>query len=413
MARDVPVVHLRPGHVQPIWAGHPWVYAQAIARVEGEKPEPGDVVRVVDPQGHALGRGFWSQRRAIPVRIVSRDDAESLDDEAWLVDRMTKAIARRATLGLPADGTDGYRVVHAEGDGVPGLVVDRFGDVAVAQVGTAGLRRRAAQIVAAIERTLAPKAIRDRTSPSVAQQEGFTLPQEGASSNESTIARGGPIDALRFTERGLSFEIPTELGQKTGYYFDQRGLRARVEALSKGRRVLDAFCYVGPIAMAAARGGAASVRAIDDSMRALEVGAACAKKNGLSIAFERGDVRRELPKIAAEGARFDLVVLDPPKLAPTRGDRDAALQYQTRLVQEASALVDPNGLLVVCSCSTALGSNDLARALAIGARRAGRSATVLERLGQGGDHPVPAAFPEGIYLSTLIAEMGIAELGVA
>src|SRR5262249_52984184 len=113
-------------------------------------------------------------------------------------------------------------------------------------------------------------------------------------------------------------------------------------------------------------------------------------------------------KMAAEGARFDLVVLDPPKLAPTRGDRDAALHYQTRLVQEASALVEPNGLMVVCSCSTALGGNDLARALAIGARRAGRPATVFERLGQGGDHPVPAAFPEGVYLSTLIAELGVA-----
>jgi 23S rRNA (cytosine1962-C5)-methyltransferase len=403
MTTDVPVVHLRPGHVQPIWAGHPWVYAQAIARVEGGKPQPGDVVRVVDPHGHALGRGFWSQRKAIPVRIVSRDDGESLDDDGWLVDRLERALARRATLGLPAgadDRTDGYRVVHAEGDGVPGLVVDRFADVAVVQVGTAGLRRRAAQVVAAIEKTLAPRAILDRTSPSVAQQEGFSL--------EETIARGGPIDALAFHERGLAFEIPTELGQKTGFYFDQRGLRARVETLSKGRRVLDAFCYVGPIAMAAARGGATSVTAVDDSMRALEVGAACAKKNGLSIAFVRADVRRELPKLAGDGARFDLVVLDPPKLAPTRGDRDAALQYQTRLVQEASALVEPNGLLVVCSCSTALGGNDLARALAIGARRAGRSATVLERLGQGGDHPVPAAFPEGVYLSTLIAELGVA-----
>lgn len=393
-------IHLRPGHVQPIWAGHPWVYAQAIARVEGATPSPGDVVAVVDPHGHPLGRGFWSPRRAIPVRLVTRHTDESLDDTKWLISKLERAIARRAAIGLPADGTNGYRVLHAEGDDVPGLVIDRFDDVVVVQVGTAGLRRRAMLVVEAIEATLRPRAIVDRTSPSIAKQEGFEL--------DRSLDRGEPADVLSFRERGLSFDIPRELGQKTGFYFDQRGLRERVESLAKNRRVLDAFSYVGPIAMAAVRGGAASVVAVDDSMRALEVGAACAKTNGLSVSFVRADVRKELPKLASEGTRFDLVVLDPPKLAPTRGDRDAALQYQTRLVQEASAVVESGGLLVVCSCSTALGGNELARALAIGARRAGRTATVLERLGQGGDHPVPAAFPEGIYLSTLVAELGVA-----
>jgi 23S rRNA (cytosine1962-C5)-methyltransferase len=405
-------VHLRPGHVQPIWAGHPWVYAQAIARVEGRTPSPGDLVRVVDPHGNILGRGFWSPRKAIPVRLVSRNDQEILEGDAWLVDRIRRAIARRRAIGLPnVEGdrrTTGYRLLHAEGDGVPGLVIDVFGvdengegGVVAVQVGTAGLRRRAADVVSAIEATLRPKAIVDRTSASVAQGEGFSLEEP-----KGTIERGGPVDFLRFEERGLKFVVPRDIGQKTGFYFDQRALRDRVEALSRGRRVLDAYCYVGPIAIAAARGGASSVDGVDDSLRALEVGAACARENGLSVRFLRGDVRKELPKLAAEGVRFDLVVLDPPKLAPTRGDRDGAMKYQTKLVEEACPVVAPGGLVVVCSCSTALGSSDLARALAIGARRAERSATVLERLGQGPDHPVPAAFPEGIYLSTVIAELG-------
>ena len=401
-------VHLRPGHVQPIWAGHPWVYAQAIARIEGPTPTPGDLVRVIDPQGHSLGRGFWSPRRAIPVRLVTRDESESLDDAGWLVSRIERAIARRKTIGLPDlrddNRTTGYRLLHAEGDDVPGLVVDLFGvdehgrrGVAVVQVGTAGLRRRGAQLVEALERTLSPIAIVDRTSASVAQGEGFSL--------DGALARGA-IDVLAFHERGLAFQIPSDVEQKTGFYFDQRQLRARVEALSRGRRVLDAYCYVAPIAMAAARGGASEVLAIDDSMRALEVGNACAKANGLKIDLERGDVRKELPKLVAAGRTFDLVVLDPPKLAPTRGDRNAALQYQTRLVEAAAAVVAKAGLLVVCSCSTAIGDSELARSLAIGAKKAGRAATVLERLGQGGDHPVPAAFPEGVYLSTIIAELG-------
>ncbi|MEO7097554.1 MAG: class I SAM-dependent methyltransferase [Polyangiales bacterium] len=410
MSNAPATVHLRPGHVQPIWAGHPWVYAQAIARIEGKAPVPGDVVRVIDPHGNAIGRGFWSPRKAIPVRIVTRDEQESIDDEAWLVDRIRRAIARRKAIGLPHFGpdgkaiTNGYRLLHAEGDSVPGLVVDVFGvdasgqgGVVVVQVGTAGLRRRGAHLVKAIEATLAPTAIIDRTGKNVAEGEGFEL--------DGALGRGGPVDLLRFFERGLSFSIPSEVGQKTGFYFDQRGLRERVEALSRGRRVLDAYTYVGAIALAAARGGASSVLAIDDSMKALEIGMHCARDNGLAVQFTRGDVRKELPRLAGEGQRYDLVVLDPPKLAPTRGDRDAATQYQMRLVETACGVIAEGGLIVLSSCSTALGSAELARCLAIGAKKAGRGATVLERLGQGGDHPVPAAFPEGIYLSTVIAEI--------
>jgi len=404
-SRSKTTVHLRAGNVQPIWAGHPWVYAQAIARVDGDKPTPGDEVRVVDPHANLLGRGFWSPRQAIPVRLVTHDDEVDLDDKAWLIARLQNAVARRRALGLPDVSTNGFRLMHAEGDEVPGLVIDRFGTdeagkggVAVVQAGTAGLRRRAAQLAAAIEEVLAPIAVLDRTPVSVAKGEGFEL--------DESLDRGEHVSVLSFRERGFEFAIPSDLAQKTGFYFDQRGLRARVEALSKDRRVLDAYCYVGPIAMAAARGGARSVLALDDSMRALEVASACSKTNGLEIRFERADVRKELPVRAARGERFDLVVLDPPKLAPKRGDRDAALGYQTKLVEQAAALVDPGGILVVCSCSTAIGPSELARSLAIGARKAGRSATVLERLGQGGDHPVPAAFPEGIYLSTLIAELG-------
>lgn len=405
MNSPVATIHLRPGHVQPIWAGHPWVYAQAIARTEGGKPSPGDVVRVVDPHGRLLGRGFWSPRPAIPVRLVVRDDDTDLERADWLVARLRAAAARRRALGLPDVDTNGFRALHAEGDEVPGLVIDRFGcdeegrgGVAVVQAGTAGLRRRANLLVEAIEEVFAPSAIVDRTPASVGKGEGFEL--------DDRIARGGPVASLSFRERGLAFDVPMELAQKTGFYFDQRSLRARVEALSKGRHVLDAYCYVGPIALAAARGGATRVVAVDESLRALEVGAAAARANGLTVAFERGDVRQDLPKRVAAGESYDLVVLDPPKLAPTRGDRDAAANYQTKLIENAAPLVATGGLMIVCSCSTALGAPELARCLAIGARRAGRTATVLERLGQGGDHPVPAAFPEGIYLSTLIAELG-------
>lgn len=400
----VPVVHLRPGHVQPVWAGHPWVYAQAVARVEPSTPAPGDEVRVVDPQGNLLGRGFWSARGAIPVRLVVRDETTDLDQPGWIEAKLRAALGRRRALGLPDGATDGFRVVHAEGDGVSGLVVDRFGGEAdgtggtlAVQVGTAGLRRRAAAVRAAIEAVLCPTAVLDRTAATAAKAEGFDL--------AGSPFEKGTVDVLRFRERGLTYALPTDLGQKTGYYFDQRGLRDRVEALAHGRRVLDAYCYVGSAGLAAARGGASSVLCLDDSLRAIEVGAQVARENGLALRFERADVRKHLPTLAAAGERFDLVVLDPPKLAPTRGDRDAALKYTQRLIESACDVLSPGGLLVVSSCSQALRMGDLVRALAIGARRKDRLATVLERLGQGADHPVPAAFDEGVYLSTAIAEL--------
>lgn len=408
MSRPIASVHLRKGNVQPIWAGHPWVYAQAIERVDvpggGAAPKVGDETRVVDPQGNVLGRGFWSPRRAIPVRLLVRDETTSLDDAQWLVDRIEAAKRRRRSVGLPSAETTGYRLLHAEGDDVPGLVVDHFGagkdgrgGVVVVQVGTAGLYARAARIVEALSATIAPEAILDRTSESSARGEGFEI--------DDRFGDPARVDALRFSERGLRFVVPRDVGQKTGFYFDQRDLRARIESVSRDRRVLDAYSYVGPIAMSAARGGARSVLAIDDSLRALEVGDACAKDNGLAVELRRGDVRKEIPKLASEGQRFELVVLDPPKLAPTRGDRDGAAHYTSKLVEAACAVTEANGLMVICSCSTALGGADLARALAIGARRAGRQATILDRLGQGADHPVPAAFPEGIYLSTILAEV--------
>ncbi|MFI5301525.1 MAG: class I SAM-dependent rRNA methyltransferase [Polyangiales bacterium] len=409
MSRSIASVHLRKGHVQPIWAGHPWVYAQAIDRVEvpggGATPGVGDEVRVVDPQGNALGRGFWSPRRAIPVRLLVRDETTSLDDAQWLVDRIEAARRRRRSVGLPSAETTGYRLLHAEGDDAPGLVMDHFGagkegrgGVVVVQVGTAGLYARAERIIEALNATVAPDAILDRTSESSARGEGFEI--------DARFGDPARVEALRFSERGLRFSIPRDVGQKTGFYFDQRDLRARIESVARDRRVLDAYSYVGPIAMAAARGGAKSVLAVDDSLRALEVGDACAKDNALTIEFRRGDVRKELPKLAAEGQRFDLVVLDPPKLAPTRGDRDGAAHYTSKLVEAACAVTEASGLMVICSCSTALGAGVIPRSHAIGARRAGRRAPILDRLGQGADHPVPAAFPEGIYLSTILAEIG-------
>lgn len=391
------VVRLKPGHVQPIWVGHPWVYAQAIDRVEGGAT-PGDEVSVVDPRGNVLGRGFYSPRSAIPVRLLVRDEMTRLDASFFRV-RIERAIALRASLGLPSEHTNGFRLVHAEGDGLPGLIVDRFGDVLAIQLATIGMKQRENLILEALVALASPRAIVDRTSAQVAKTEGFE-PSTG-------VVRGESIEALDIVERGLKFRLPLELGQKTGFYFDQRPLRARLEQLAHGaERVLDAYAFVGAFAIAAARGGAREVVAVDENALAVEVGAECAASNGVSdrVRFEKQDARRALAQ--AHGS-FDLVIADPPRLAPTRASREQALVAYTRLAENACRATKPGGTVVLCSCSAAIDLASLTRALAVGAMRVNVQATVLERWFQGADHPVAAAFTEGLYLKALIARIGV------
>jgi 23S rRNA (cytosine1962-C5)-methyltransferase len=392
----VGVVLVKAGHVQPIWAGHPWVFAQAVERVEGGA-QPGDEVEVRDTRGNVLGRGLYSPGSALPVRIYTRDPKQPID-AALISGRIRRAIERRREFGLPSGDTNAVRLVHAEGDELPGLIVDLLGDVLCIQLGTVGLKRREGLILDALA-SLGARAVVDRTPAKAAQTEGF-------SAGSGVIRGDSSLSELNLLERGLRFTVPLELGQKTGFYVDQRDLRARIEALAKGRRVLDTFCYVGAASLAAARGGAVSVEAVDSSALAVEVGASCALDNGLSerVRFERADALEALAHAGRRGG-YDLVICDPPKLAPTRTARGRALDNMRRLAGAGVRATRPGGLLVLCSCSAAVGLSELNRALALGARDVGAHAIVRERCFQGPDHPVSAAFPEGLYLTCLIAEI--------
>lgn len=390
-------VIIKSGHVQPVWAGHPWVFAQAIERIEGGATA-GDEILVRDARGNTLGRGLYSPGSAIPVRLFTRDATTPIDG-ALFAARIERAIQRRARLGLPSAETNAVRLVHAEGDDLPGLVVDRLGDVLAIQMGTIGLKRREGVILDSLSKLLKPRAIIDRTPLTHAKTEGFT-PTHG-------VVRGdGTLDAFEFSERGLNFKIPFSLGHKTGFYVDQRPLRARIEELSRGSRVLDTFSFVGAVALSAARGGAREVHAVDASAPALEIGAECAALNGLAerVSFERGDAIEVLNQAGRKGG-YDLVICDPPKLAPSRAAKGRALDNMRKLSASGCRATRPGGLLVVCSCSAAIGLNELTRAVALGARDVGAHALVLERFFQGPDHPVPAAFPEGLYLCSLIVEV--------
>lgn len=392
-------LRLKPGHVQPVWAGHPWIYAQAVEGITGD-PSAGDEVDVFDPRGQHLGRGLFSPKSAIAVRLFTRHQ-EALD--AGLLTRRVEAASRlRGQLGFPSDQTNAYRLIHAEGDQLPGLIVDRFGDALVLQFGTRGMHRLRDAICRVLREVTGCSVLIDRTSPRTAASEGFEV-------GEALVH--GQAEGLRFRERGFDFEVPVELSQKTGYYLDQRPLRDVIERLAASRarsggagRVLDGYCFVGSSSLAAARGGAGSIHAVDSSALALEVGARLAATNGVSgIEFERGDMRRYLEHVAPES--FELVICDPPKLAPNRSAKHRALDAMRKLAQGASKACVDGGIVVLCSCSAAIGLFELRRAMALGARDAGRRATVLERVFQGGDHPVPAAFPEGQYLTNLVVQV--------
>ena len=392
-------VLLKPGHVRPVYSGHPWVFQQAVAKVEGG-PAAGDEVTVVEPQGRVLGRGFYSPTSAIPVRLFTHDDRPV--DASLFRGRFQRALALRSMLGLPNASTNAYRLVHGEGDGLPGLIVDVFGEVAAVQLNTSGIKRREGLIFDAIHELVSPKAIIDRTSETAARMEGVPA--------GTGVVRGDvSLDSLRFRELGFEYDLPLSMGQKTGFYLDQRELRARIERLAKGRTVLDAYAFVGSFGLAAARGGATRVRVVDQSAIAVELAAETARKNGL---HERMEMVKMDAVAAMESAAnhepFDLVLCDPPKLAPSRAKLDAALNAYRKVARAACRATKPGGILVLSSCSSAVNFHELVRALAHGARDANLRATVLEEQIQAPDHPVPAAFPEGLYLKSVIARIDLA-----
>jgi 23S rRNA (cytosine1962-C5)-methyltransferase len=385
-------VVLKSGHVQPVWAGHPWIYAQGVEKTFGN-PEPGDDVVVLDQRGNQLGRGFYSPRSAIVVRLYSRDPAQEFDEE-FLATKLARAELERTRL-LSAEGpeaTTSYRLVYGEGDGLPGLIVDRFQNALVVQLGTVGLARRRDLIVRALMKAFSPETILDRTSERLAKSEGFDL--------GTPLLSGKSPEELVALERDLEFRLPMSVTQKTGFYFDQRPLRARIEALARGRDVLDAYSYVGAVGLFARRGGARRVLCVDSSVPAINAGRKLSEQSGLDVEYVAADAEKVL-----EGQRdtFDIVVADPPKFAYSRSMQNKAMRAFRRVASLAAQATRSGGIVALSSCSAALGVLEVERSLALGAADVGRRARVFERVFQGPDHPVPSAFPEGFYLSSVLA----------
>jgi 23S rRNA (cytosine1962-C5)-methyltransferase len=388
---DAQVV-LRRGRARPLWFGHPWVYGNAVDRMEGTA-EPGDVVSVADHDRRFIGRGIWNPRSQIPVRLLTR--TEEPVDRAFFQTRIEQARARRARVGLPGETTTAYRLVNSEGDDLPGLVVDVFGAAVAVQVTTLGLALRRELIFDVLAETLKPESIFEVAAASYADVEGFTT--------QSRVVRGPGGSSVACSEDGIRLEAEPLVGQKTGMFLDQRDNRIRVGRLARNARVLDAYAYAGGFALQAARGGAKEVIAVDSSARAVARIEAHAAANGLAVRPVEADVFRFLE--TATPRSFDLVVIDPPKFARARKDLDAARKGYERLNALALQACAPGAILVTCSCSQNVSATDFERIVAAGAKQAGRNVRIVERTGPGLDHPLPPGFEEGQYLKVLFCHV--------
>jgi 23S rRNA (cytosine1962-C5)-methyltransferase len=389
-------VVLLPKRARPFYGRHPWVFAGAVAAVEGE-PADGDVVDLVSHTGNFISRGLYNGRSKIRVRLYSWDTAADLD-RAFFRDRLAAALRLRAALGLDGPGR-ACRLVFSEGDGLSGLTVDRYDRWLTVQFTALGLARRREMLAELLAELARPEGIYLRTERGVGQLEGLEL-QDGP-------LWGRPPDGpVEIEEHGLRFRVHLAEGQKTGFYLDQRDNRQAVARLAAGRRVLDAFCYTGGFGLHAARAGAAAVLGVDQSEPALALARDNAALNGLAnVAFERGDVFARLDALAAAGERFGLVVLDPPKFARDRKAVDEALRGYRRLQTLAVRLLEPEGFLATCCCSGLITADMLEELLAQIAAEEKRDIQILQRRGPAPDHPVSASCLESHYLKCIIARV--------
>jgi 23S rRNA (cytosine1962-C5)-methyltransferase len=382
-----PLVRLNPGADRRVKAGHPWAFSNEVAMTAAARAiPPGSVVRLEGDDGVRHGAWQFNPHSLIAARFLDADPAAPCD-AGWFRARLGACLALRARLfDAPF-----YRLAHAEADGLPGLVVDRYGDALAVQANTAGMDRALPDIVAALRELLDPRVIVARNDSAVRRLEGL---EEGVA-----LLHGADGRAV-VEEGGLSFPVDLLGGQKTGWFFDQRPNRAMVARLAKGCSVLDAFCHLGGFGLSAAQAGAASVTLLDRSGHALDLAMQAAARAGFAdrVTPLKAEALEQMERMIASGRRFDIVVSDPPAFARTRKDIPAARKGYARLARLSASLVAPGGLLFIASCSHHVGAAEFAEAVAWGVHRAKRTSRILASVGAGPDHPVHPALPESAYL---------------
>lgn len=385
---------LKPGREKSLLRRHPWIFSGAIAHVD-ESPASGSTVSVFSSKGDFLAQAAYSPTSQIRARAWTFVD-EAVDAD-FLRKKIRAAIEMRRRLKVEGL-SNAYRLIYAESDGLPGLIVDRYGDVLILQSLTTGSEFWKQTIADILLEETGLSAIYERSDADVRELEG--LPPIVGSLRGHLSSFLFPIH-----EHGLQFNVNFQSGHKTGFYLDQRANRLRVRELAQGRDVLDCFCYTGGFTVNALAGGAKSVLSVDSSAEALKLVSENVARNGLSASSHaccEGDVFQLLRKFRDEGRSFDLIILDPPKFAPTAAQAEKAARGYKDINLLAFKLLRAGGLLVTFSCSGRVDASLFQRIVAGAALDAGAEAQIVERLSQAADHPVALHFPEGAYLKGLV-----------
>ena len=369
-------------------AGSPWIFSNEIRMDEAAKAiTPGAVVNVRGEDGRAFGTGYFNPKSLIAIRLFA-DDCDVVIDADFFAARITRAVALRAAVyDKPY-----YRLFHAEGDGVPGLVIDRFGDTVTVQIGTAGMERQITAITMALDATIKPKTI-------ILRADAPSRALEGLDSYVKIVKGEGHRIAVE--ENGVRYVADLTEGQKTGWYYDQRDNRAFIAQFVRAKSVLDAFSYTGAFGLLAAKAGAKEVVCLDSSAPALAIAEETSRANGLKIQAVKADVFEELARLKEAGETFDIVLADPPPFVKSKKDLEAGARAYRKLARMAADVTAPNGVLMVASCSHNIPPERFAAECAAGLERTGRRAALIRQSGAGVDHPVHPLLPESAYLKAL------------
>ena len=393
---SVPVLKLKRGEDRRLRAGHLWIFSNEVdtAATPLTQFEPGAAVQVHSDRDQFLGFGYVNPRTLIAARIVTRDAAYPLD-AGLLVHRLRVALELREKLYREPY----YRLAFGESDGLPGLVLDRYGDVLVAQSGTAGIDRLRGAVEDAVAKVVGTRTLVWKNDSGARELEGLAL--------EVSAAQSAAIpEEITVREQGVQFVAPLAHGQKTGWFYDQAANRERLRRyLPAGARVLDVCSYVGAWAVTAMKGGAGSATCVDSSATALDFVQRNAKANGVAVETIRDDAFDALKALQEQGARYDVVIVDPPAFAKRKKDVPQATAAYRKLNQLALSLIERDGLLVSCTCSYHMPADDLAAAIQGAARHTSRFVQILEQGGQSPDHPVHPAIPETRYLKAFFCRV--------
>jgi 23S rRNA (cytosine1962-C5)-methyltransferase len=370
-------------------AGSPWIFSNEIRMDDAARAiAPGTIVNVRGFDGHAFGTGYFNPKSLIAVRLLD-GACDAVIDADFFVARLGHALALRERLyGRPF-----YRLCHAEGDGLPGLVIDRFDDTLSVQIGTAGMERQIDAVMAALDRLIDPRTV-------ILKGDAPARALEGLGTDVRVLK--GEAHRLQVEENGARYFADLVEGQKTGWYYDQRDNRAFIAGLAKDRSVLDAYSYAGGFGVLAAKAGAKEVICLDSSAPALALAEESARASGVTVKPVRADVFEELERLAAHNETFDIVIADPPPFVRSKKDLEAGARAYRKLARMAAAVTAPGGILLMASCSHNIAPERFAAECAAGIGRAGRRSSLIRQAGAGPDHPVHPLLPQSAYLKALV-----------